>query len=324
VPDQLAALPRCRIIRRSNVPIPGLRFGIDVVLTVARLWQARRTTDVVLAYQTVIDGLIAVLARSLTGVPVVVSVRSALEYDLTAVRQARLAAAFVLKRADLVAVQSARMREDLMSSIAARLTARERASLEQRLCILPNGVESDEAPSPDVSSAPIDVLFVGRLERVKGVHLLIEAMRQRPDQTLLIVGDGTERPALERAAAGLPHITFAGMVAPRDVSGYMTRAKVLVVPSLQEGQPNVALEAMPDVIRDGDTGLLVEPGDVTALGQAIHRVTTDPELRARLSGNCLTGMTPFQWPKVISTLEAILQRAAERGRARRVEAGAHE
>jgi len=62
VPPELASLPRCRVELRRVPPLPGLRFLADIVATVTRLGASRREVDVILAYQTVIDGLLGVLA----------------------------------------------------------------------------------------------------------------------------------------------------------------------------------------------------------------------------------------------------------------------
>lgn len=165
---------------------------------------------------------------------------------------------------------------------------------------------------------------MGRLAAVKGARFAIEAMRACQSEQLIIVGDGPERAALERTAHGLPNVSFVGMVSPDAVQRYLARARVLVVPSLDEGQPNAIMEAMalgvpviasrvgavPDLVKDGETGFLVEPRDSEAIARRIRMVATDPSLRARLSANCLTIMEKYRWPAVIETLQHELRQAA--------------
>jgi glycosyltransferase involved in cell wall biosynthesis len=115
---------------------------------------------------------------------------------------------------------------------------------------------------------PIAV-FVGRLERVKGPDLLIDAWAKlaHPAAVLVVAGDGHERAALE--ARGVPRVRFLGAVG--DPVPLYRAADVAVVPSRSEGLSNALLEAMAsglsvvataasaEVIEDGRTGRLVEP-----------------------------------------------------------------
>jgi glycosyltransferase involved in cell wall biosynthesis len=168
------------------------------------------------------------------------------------------------------------------------------------------------------------ILFVGRLVKVKGLQYLIEAMRDCPAEQLLIVGDGPERAALHQAATGMSNVSFAGGVTPNRVDAYLSRAKVLVVPSVNEGLPNVILEAMargipivasngggiPDIVKPDETGFLVPPADSKALAYYIKLVAGDPGLRARLAGNCLAEMRAYRWPVVVAAVDRELARIA--------------
>jgi glycosyltransferase involved in cell wall biosynthesis len=140
---------------------------------------------------------------------------------------------------------------------------------------------------PDTTVEPDDpphVLFVGRLSEEKGVVELAEAARGLP---LVVVGDGPLRD-------GLPGTV--GFVPPAELPGYFDRAAVVVCPSRREGYGVVARQAMAharpvvatavgglaEAIADGESGLLVPPGDVPALRAALERLLADAELRARL------------------------------------------
>jgi glycosyltransferase involved in cell wall biosynthesis len=165
-----------------------------------------------------------------------------------------------------------------------------------------------------------DVLYVGRLTRIKSVDVLIEAMRELPHERLTIVGDGPERVALEGRATDLTNVTFAGAVEHARVAEYLDRAKVLVLPSRQEGQPNVLMEAMgrgvpviatavggvPDLVRHDETGWLTEPGDARAIAEGIRRISADADLRARMAANGVREMGKYDWQNVLSTLERTL------------------
>jgi glycosyltransferase involved in cell wall biosynthesis len=321
VPAELSQLSGCAVIRRCAVTAPGLRFPADILLTLAALWRDRSRIDVIVAYQTLIDGLIGVLAGTLLRIPVVVSVRSPIEYRLDESRRHRLFTPFVLARATRIGVQTMAMRDDLLRVFAARHAkgALSQAALTRRLFVWPNGIEASEA-----RATPEYVLFIGRLVPVKGAEFFIAAAGRCPDQSFVIVGDGPERARLEHAASGMRNVRFAGMVSYNEVSGYLARAKVLVIPSLQEGQSNAAMEAMvrgipviasrvgglPALVGDGETGFLVPPGDVAALTSRIRDVADDPALRERLGAQSRRAMEGHRWPTVMAILRQVLDALA--------------
>jgi glycosyltransferase involved in cell wall biosynthesis len=150
------------------------------------------------------------------------------------------------------------------------------------------------------------ILSVGRLSTEKGHADLFAAvrllLRDRPQRTirLILVGDGIERPTLERAAAApdlASSVIFAGHCS--NVWPYYSLADVLALPSHSEGSPNVLLEAMaagvpivaskvggvPETVEDGSSALLVPASEPAALASALARVLEDPALAARLASS---------------------------------------
>lgn len=168
-----------------------------------------------------------------------------------------------------------------------------------------SGVDTVRFAPPEVPPETNRVLFIGRLLRSKGVPELVEAakvLRARGvDFTLDVVGP--EDPNPDRIdpevltawqADGL--VTYHG--ATRDVRPYLREASVFVLPTMyREGTPRTILEAMAmgvpvvttnspvtrDAIRDGETGLLADPGDIAGLADAIERILTEDGLRDRFS-----------------------------------------
>jgi len=179
----------------------------------------------------------------------------------------------------------------------------------QKITVIPNGLDLDEfdaaakrACSPFPERPPGLLLgTVGRLEPQKGTTHLITAMTKLPPSAagaqLWLIGSGPDLPALSKqvADAGLENrVHFLG---PRnDVPALLKQLDLFVLPSLWEGLPNAALEAMaagravvatnvhgtPEAVRENETGLLVPPADPAALAGAIACLLADAGLRSRM------------------------------------------
>lgn len=190
--------------------------------------------------------------------------------DLELARRARSAARAVVRRARLTICAS--------SSLAAgarQLGARE-------VLVIPSGVEIPPEVGPEAD--PPEVLYAGRLSPEKGILELVEAAN---GMKLVVAGDGPLRDRVPGALGFVPH---------HDLLGLYERAAVVACPSQREGYGVACAEAMAhgrpvvaaavggllDLVVDGETGLLVPPGDVTALRSALERLLADPELRVRL------------------------------------------
>lgn len=156
--------------------------------------------------------------------------------------------------------------------------------------VLPNGLDPFW-PDDTTSTADGYLLAVGRLQPespTKGIDLVIEALARLPDRPpLVIAGDGPDRARLEALAARLGvEARFAGPIGDAALFELYRGARAFVLPSSREGFGLVYLEAMsfglpcvaanaggaPEVVRDGETGVIVPPGDVDAVAAAIRRV----------------------------------------------------
>jgi len=159
------------------------------------------------------------------------------------------------------------------------------------------------------------ILSVARLassERYKGVDQLIQAMRQLrslvPDAYYVVVGKGDDQPRLERLAAELgvaDRVIFAGARTDDEVAFYYSAASVYAMPSRGEGFGLVFLEAMasgkpivaareaatPEVVIDGENGLLVKYGDVDELVRCLARLLSDADMRHQMGR---AGLIRFQ------------------------------
>jgi glycosyltransferase involved in cell wall biosynthesis len=143
-------------------------------------------------------------------------------------------------------------------------------------------------PDPVPPDVPV-LLCVCRLERQKGVDVAIRALRDIPAAHLVVLGEGPERVELERLARELDVPVYLPGRVP-DVSAWLRRASVLVHPARWEGFGLALLEAMlaslpvvatrvssiPEIVVDGETGLLVPADDAAELARAVNRVLSDP------------------------------------------------
>ena len=153
---------------------------------------------------------------------------------------------------------------------------------------------------------------IGNLIPMKGHQYLLQGIQQLvgsiPALTCVVIGDGTQRRALEQKAARLGlngHVIFAGALEGQFRNAVMRLSRMVVMPSLSEGLPVTLLEAMAlakpivatdvggnrEAVEDGVTGLLVPPRDPQALAAAIGRLVSDETLATRLGQ---TGRSRFQ------------------------------
>ena len=172
-----------------------------------------------------------------------------------------------------------------------------------RVSVIPNMVDMRAFRS---AAQPQDrdpeLLFLGRLDPTKGIEELLQAaakLRERfPRLRLVLAGVGDLR-AVEARAASLgiaDAVEFPGWVVGERKQALLERASVFVLPSYVENMPVSVLEAMaaglpvvatsvgaiPEVVEDGVSGVLVPPRDAQALAQAIERVLADPQRRRRM------------------------------------------
>jgi glycosyltransferase involved in cell wall biosynthesis len=166
--------------------------------------------------------------------------------------------------------------------------------------------------------SPGTFVFVGRLTEQKALPVLLDAVERVDGAELVIVGDGPERGRLERRASDRIH--FVGAL-PRDtVLSYLAGARAAVLSSAWENLPHAAVEALavgtpvvstavggvPEVVTDGDNGLLVPPNDPDALAGALRRVLEDDELHARLASRAQPSVAAIGRDAIYERLERIL------------------
>jgi starch synthase len=198
--------------------------------------------------------------------------------------------------------------------------------------VIHNGIDAEQyAPDPNtdvldrygVDRGRPSVVFVGRITRQKGVPVLLHAAAHLdPEVQLVLCAGAPDTPELGAEVAGLVEqlrgsrsgvIWLSGMLSKREVIQLLSHATLFACPSVYEPLGIVNLEAMacgtavvasktggiPEVVADGETGLLVPPDDPQALADAINSLTRDPD-RAKAMGTAgrERAVREFDWARI--------------------------
>jgi len=213
---------------------------------------------------------------------------------------------------------------------------------DKRLTVIPHGEYSffekhGEPPNRNLKRQELGIqedaevaLFFGYVREYKGLDLLLEAwpetQSQRPNAQLLIAGDPVRLPERRRAeledwAERLGAVHRFDYIPFEDVAGYFAAADVLVMPyraisqsgvlflALSLGLPVVATRvgALPEMLTDGESALLVDPGSPTQLSEALVRVLGSEELRTTLSQGSLRVADDHSWQSIAERTEDAFQ-----------------
>jgi glycosyltransferase involved in cell wall biosynthesis len=310
------------VVRRTVPNLPLLRFVSDLILGTLDIFRYRKSLDITISYMFIINGLHALLARRLFGIPYVVWIMDEISYRLDDSLRKRILVPPVIRMADLFLFQAEIKRLDFLGVLEACGQSALKEYVKDRGRVVQDGIDLD----PKAPYGGDKLLFIGRLVDLKGVDILLEALRKVPEAPeLLIVGDGPEGPRLRRLAKGM-NVTFVGEVPPEEVNAYIKRAKFLVAPSYSEGVPSVILESfalavpavttpvggIPEVVTHEFNGLLVEPGNPELLADAIRRLLNEKDLHGTLARNAYETARAIPWDKVMRDFLSLLKPFARR------------
>jgi glycogen(starch) synthase len=227
----------------------------------------------------------------------------------------------LLARADQVTACSRDTLEDLERYSGIQLGARG--------SVIYNGIRIDDFAGAEPFAHPRPyILGIGRHVRQKGFDLLIEAFAASGIKThdLILAGDGAEHAHLRELARNLlgeGTVHFIGRADRRTAVSLFTGCSFFVLPSRQEPLGIVNLEAMaagraviasrtggvPEIVSDGETGLLTTPSDVHALATALQKLAGDPALRDRLGRAGRERVNQFTWESVAAAYRQVYDAA---------------
>ena len=219
-------------------------------------------------------------------------------------------------------------RADAVRTVSTQTTALVRALGVEPAAVFPSYVDAEaflERPPAPLPERPRAV-FVGVLERYKAFDTLAEAWRlaapRVPDALLHVVGDGSLRERATALVAAYPEQTeWSQRLKAEEVAAAMDASWLVCLPSRSEGLPRVAIEAacrgraivggnragIPDVVSDGENGLLIDPDDPAALADALVRILSDRDEAERLGAGARRtgeewGVTPAQYAARVEAL----------------------
>jgi glycosyltransferase involved in cell wall biosynthesis len=171
--------------------------------------------------------------------------------------------------------------------------------------------------------------FAGRITRQKALEVSLDALAQVEGVLLVVAGEGpdlgdVQREASERGLDG--RVRFVGPLPREDVLALFRAVDASLLSSSWENFPHTVVEALavgtpvvatavggvPELVRDGENGLLVPPGDPDALADAIRRMVAEPGLRERLAENAAPSIEHLDRDRVYAKLQEILRSAAAR------------
>jgi glycosyltransferase involved in cell wall biosynthesis len=168
------------------------------------------------------------------------------------------------------------------------------------------------------------VAYLGRIVMEKGLDVFAAAIRALANrgikERVLVIGEGPARPWFEQQ---VPEAVFTGQLTGTDLARALASADVLLNPSITEAFGNVTLEAMAsglpvvaaiasgttNLVRDGETGTLVDASDVDAFADALEAYARDPDLRRRHGEGGLAIANTMDWDTINSAALRTYQRA---------------
>ena len=159
------------------------------------------------------------------------------------------------------------------------------------------------------------LLSVGRLAVEKGLHKILAVLPHLSNCHVAFIGDGPLADALKRSATGLP-VTFLGYLYHEDLAMAYAAADIFVFPSATETLGLVAIEAMsaglpvvgarsggiPDIVSDGETGLLFDPNDTEDFARALHYLILHPAERQRMGSTARLHTENWSWAATTADL----------------------
>ncbi|MEK6289071.1 MAG: glycosyltransferase family 4 protein [Acidobacteriota bacterium] len=302
--------------------------------------------DAICSHWMVPSGVIGAAISRLLGKPHVVVEHSGAVHLLERMRGGRSIARFVAACSERIVTVSAGLKRKLIKLCPEAAAKAEVVPMginrPEAICSRPNG---QSVIDPSGTVATFTILFVGRLIEIKGLDVLLKAMKGIDGLRLIVAGDGELRNGLESMASDLAiNARFIGRVGALEREELLSVCDAVVIPSRvlaggrTEGMPVVCLEAfsagrvviasraggLAEAIADGENGLLFEPGDCRMLSEKLKLVLSSDRLRRKIEENARCTAEAYDWSRIGAQFSAIIKSSLEKNDSigsRRIEAG---
>jgi len=297
-------------------------------------WVKKLDLDIIHCHTPFVMGTCGLIAGRRSGIPVVSTMHTLfvdmggsfnVPFQGPIIKLAWHASLGFFVRTDMVTVPTETMRRRLESELTRPVD----------IVTVPNGIDIPDdiaQPHPDYRVADNVIGYIGRITEDKGIDTLMEAVQSLPedmDVRLLVAGMGPYLDPLRKLkkSRGLDRTDLLGyipegmkrrFIASLDVSVLPSRADtfgIVLLEAMREGVPVIGADAagIPDVIQDGENGLLFEYGDVDGLRGCIHTLLTDVDVISRLKENGLRAVRErFSMSASCDLLEEMYREAIER------------
>ena len=295
------------LVERSPSSSFRLPLGVFTFYILSAIFRSKQKPDIILC-MGLSNGFKGVLCNWIWGIPIVSAVRSEKEYKENNLLS-KWIAGFTVKYSDALWVQSEVIEKEFLVAYPNNKTH-----------VIPNGVEVDGRRAEGNH-----IIYVGSLNETgrkdKGVRYLLDVSKILDGHKLVIVGEGPSRERLENMAKGL-NVEFMGNVPPEKIRDHLINARVFAFPSLYgEGLPNAVLEALSvglpvvasktaklgGIIRDGETGFLVDPKNPEQLAEKIKLLYDDEILWRKISDNCKREARKYSWENTLAQTEDLIR-----------------
>jgi len=305
-----------------RIHVPRIRFLELISFWIKIPKEIKSINPDVMLIQSIPTGLGGYLAKKQTGIPYIVWGQGSDVYQYWLFK--KIVSHLVLKNEDMFIALTHHM-ENTVNKLGAK-----------HISVIPNGTQINKYTNLsdfpwrkelNIQDNEKVILFVGGLKIIKGLRYLIEAMSEvikyYPDTKLVLAGSGPELNNLTLQVEKhnlTKNVLFLGGVNHDKIPGVMSAADIFVLPSLSEGFPLVAVEAMasglpiiatavgglPEIVKEGETGFLVPSQDSKQLAQRIIRLIDDNKLRQTMRANAIALAKYYDWDNIALKLEKLL------------------
>lgn len=316
-------LHRLHFNKKYSYTLGTIIYFIKLLILIKKI-----NPEIIHAQKIKLNGCYAVLIKKILKIPCIISIRGSDIYLSSNIYKQSIVK-FVIKSSDLILS----LCED-MKNIIQQIHSK-------TVIVIPNGIDSslyknlEKYPlrkSLGFSDNEKIILYVGRLDKIKGVIYLIKTMRilvgKIPDIKLIIIGDGPERKELENITNVLnlqKKITFMGFLQHNLIPKYMIASDIFILPSLSESFGIVNIEAMsgglpivatnvggiPEIIINEINGFLVEPKNETKLAEKVILLLINDKLREEISNYNRKIGNKYSWEIVVDKLEQVYKSTIE-------------